>query len=95
MCDSLTAALNLIQISPELSTRIENIFIIGGSSLYIEAMKSANLNKIYLTQVLKQFESDTSIPNINLDTFDLVEQSDVQTENNIPFQFLVYKRKLN
>ncbi len=90
---SLSEAMHMLSNDEILSNRIENIFIAGGSGLYAEALNSPLIDKIHLTQVLQTFTFDTKVPNINQDLFDLIEQSDVKFDNNIPFQFLTYKRK--
>jgi len=73
--------------------KVEQVFIIGGSSLFQEALKSPHLDRIYLTQVLKHFDCDVFIPQISEDQFDLESESEVQIESEIPYQFLTYQRK--
>lgn len=60
VADSLDAALMQLD-SEELKNDIDQIYIIGGESIYREAMASSLCAKIYLTQV------DTEVP--DLDTF--------------------------
>jgi dihydrofolate reductase / thymidylate synthase len=60
VADSLDAALMQLD-SEELKNDIDQIYIIGGESIYREAMASSLCSKIYLTQV------DTEVP--DLDTF--------------------------
>ena len=42
-------------------------FIIGGGEIYKEFLPHAN--KLYLTEVLKDFEGDTSFPQVNLENW--------------------------
>ena len=92
VCSSLDAAMNHVKEMQEESYKFESVFIIGGAQLYAEALQSHLLDKIYLTQVLKPFLCDTYFPKMNLEHFDLVEESELQVENDVPFQFLTYRR---
>ena len=78
--------------------RIESCWIIGGSSVYEEAMKNPRLDRIYLTKIMKNFDCDTYFPNIDSEqwkeiTDDNVSE-EVQEENGIQFKYYVYQRNL-
>jgi dihydrofolate reductase / thymidylate synthase len=60
VANSLDEALHTLD-STELKDEIDQIYIIGGESIYKEAIASSHCSKIYLTQV------DTDVP--DLDTF--------------------------
>ncbi|XP_060586226.1 dihydrofolate reductase-like [Ruditapes philippinarum] len=64
---SLPEAVSLVET--ELSDLVENIHIIGGSSVYKEAMAGPYPCRIYLTRVLKDFECDTFLPEISDEKF--------------------------
>jgi dihydrofolate reductase/thymidylate synthase len=85
---SLAEALEIAQ----MDDYVANIFIIGGGSVYRQAMSSIKeCRKIYLTQVLKEFKCDTHFT-IDPKLFTLSNVGDVIMDNNIPIQFLTYER---
>ncbi|XP_043564131.1 dihydrofolate reductase [Chiloscyllium plagiosum] len=83
--------------SPELQDKVDLVWIIGGSSLYKEAMGSPMSHRLFVTRVLQDFESDTFLPEINLNQFKLLPKfpdvpADVQEDNGIQYKFEVYER---
>ena len=84
---SLEKCMEIIQLNPS----VENIFIIGWARLYNEALKSSDLEKIYLTKVKWEYNCDVffdSIPN----NFILEWKSEKQEESWITFKFKVYNK---
>lgn len=80
--------------SPKLASSIERVFVIGGGQVYAEAFTSPYCEKIYYTEVLKDFAADVTLPPVDLRVFDLDPvTSDVQVDNNTPYQFLSYTRR--
>ena len=77
----------------ELSSKenVENIFLIWWGSLYNQFVKHPNLEKIYITKVLKEFDCDTFFDWIP-DNFVLENYSEDLEENWIKFRFETYKR---
>ncbi|XP_050359102.1 dihydrofolate reductase [Nymphalis io] len=75
---------------------IESSWVIGGSFIYKAAMEHPNCDKIYLTEIQKNFECDTFFPTIDRQQFHLVDEEGVpkdrQKEGNIDYYFRVYKR---
>ncbi|XP_054630663.1 dihydrofolate reductase isoform X2 [Dunckerocampus dactyliophorus] len=51
-------------IDTQLSDQADQVWVIGGSSLYKELMESQGTRRLFVTQVLKQFECDTFFPEI-------------------------------
>ena len=49
-------------LAANLSDSVDNVFIIGGESLYLEAIKSPLCSKILLTQIEEHFDCDKVIP---------------------------------
>lgn len=85
---SLDEILDIISSNPTL----ENIFIIWGSHLYNQVLSSNMLDKIYLTHIKWDYNCDVffdGVPN----NFELFTESEKLEENNIIFQFKVFKRK--
>lgn len=78
--DSIEAMMTHLQ-----SEHIDQIFIIGWASIYRQFLPMADV--IYLTQIKKAYEWDTSFP-VFEDEFTEVERE--QTEE---MDFVVYKRK--
>ncbi|XP_060699969.1 dihydrofolate reductase [Hemiscyllium ocellatum] len=83
--------------SPELQDKVDLVWIIGGSSLYKEAMGSPMSHRLFVTRVLQDFESDTFLPEIDLNQFKLLPKfpdvpADVQEDNGIQYKFEVYER---
>lgn len=81
---------------PLLSEQIENVWIVGGYSVYKEAMDSPLCHRIYFTEIMAQFECDAFFPAIPAD-FQLVANddglpSDVQEENGIKYQYKIYEK---
>jgi dihydrofolate reductase len=83
--------------SPELKDTIENVWIVGGNSVYKEAMKSSNCYRIYLTRVFGSFECDTFFPSLTNDFIQVPNDADisseVQEENGIKYQYQIYEKK--
>lgn len=71
----------------------EEVFIIGGGSIYQEALPKAN--KIYCTKVHKNFEGDTFFPIIDLKEWESEKRKDCfpDEKNEYPYSFIDYKRK--
>lgn len=93
---SLPEALNWVN-REENGKRIENVHIIGGSSVYKEAMTGLYPCKIYLTRVLADYTCDTFLPEINDNTFQKIKNppdvpDEIQEENGVKFHFQVYEK---
>jgi len=95
VCNSLDNALQRLQESP-LGGTIESAWIIGGSSVYKDALASPHCFRIYLTKILKTFECDTFLPEVPLDSFKIVRDPNVpeemQEEDGLEYQYHVYER---
>ncbi|KAM7416985.1 hypothetical protein PAMA_018865 [Pampus argenteus] len=89
-----SSALRLLDT--ELADRADQIWVIGGSSLYKELMESPGTRRLFVTQILKQFECDTFLPEISLDKYHLLPEfpgvpQELQEENDIQYRFQVYE----
>ena len=95
VCNSLEEALSSVEAAA-LDNKIESCWIIGGSSVYEEALKHPKLDKVYLTKILKEFDCDTFFPSLDDKHWKIVEDKDVpadiQEENEIQFKYCVYQR---
>jgi len=84
---------NSLEEALEKAADQEEVFVIGGGSIYKEALAKAN--KIYYTKVHKNFEGDTFFPVLDLKDWESVNREDClpDEKNEIPYSFIDYKRK--
>lgn len=80
----------------DLAKEVDQIWIIGGSSIYREAMESSGKRRLFVTRILQQFESDTFLPDIDLTKYRLLDEfpgvpGGLQEENGIQYKFEVYE----
>ncbi len=82
--------------SLSLMDDIDKIFVIGGASLYTEALTMNECDKIYVTHIDEHFECDTFMPQVDMSVYHAVTLDDVPTEeqqeNGIKFKYAVYQR---
>lgn len=95
VCKSLEEAL-AVTTKGDLGGKVENVWIIGGASIYKEAMGSSDCDKLFLTEVRKTFECDAFFPGIP-DDFQLIDGEDkvpkgVQEECGIQYEYKVYQK---
>ncbi|XP_050391101.1 dihydrofolate reductase [Patella vulgata] len=96
LANSFSEAMKLSTTGP-MKDRIESIHVIGGSSVYQEALNSNYDCRIFLTKVDADFECDTFLPEFEEKATALVDNpanvpSEIQTENGINFSFVVYDK---
>lgn len=93
VCKSFPEAVQLVD---SLSDKLESCWVIGGSSVYEEAMRNIRLEKLYVTRILKDFDCDTFLPEINTDKWKITEDKDVPTEiqeeAGVQFKYEIYQR---
>ena len=95
LCRSLPDAVDLLSSAPYNNT-IEEIFIVGGASLYKEGMASELCKRIYITKIDGDFECDVFYPEFDTEvykeiTLDNVSQ-EIQEEKGIKYTFHVYEK---
>lgn len=71
----------------------EEVFIIGGSSIYQQAMDLAD--KLYVTKIEKEYEGDSFFPEIDLNRWDEIKKETLERGVNFeyPFSFINYQRR--
>ncbi|MCT4602353.1 MAG: dihydrofolate reductase [Marinifilum sp.] len=71
----------------------EKVFIIGGGTIYKEAIDKAD--ELYLTLVHKEFFGDTFFPEIKASEWESVAREDCMPDekNEYPYSFIDYKRR--
>ncbi|XP_014745453.1 PREDICTED: dihydrofolate reductase isoform X2 [Sturnus vulgaris] len=93
---SLDDALALLD-SPELKSKVDMVWIVGGTSVYKAAMEKPIHHRLFVTRILKEFESDTFFPEIDHKDYKLLTEypgvpADIQEENGIQYKFEVYEK---
>ncbi|KAM6944593.1 dihydrofolate reductase [Lycodopsis pacificus] len=94
LASDFNSALRLVDT--ELAEQADQVWVIGGSSLYKEMMESPGTRRLFVTQILKQFECDTFLPEILPDKYRLLPEfpgipQELQEENGIQYRFEVYE----
>ena len=93
VCHNYDEALSRVD---DMKDKIESCWIIGGTSVYQEAMNHQRLDKLYITRILKDYDCDTFFPAVDTDrwslTSDKMVPSDVQTEDGVQFRYEVYEQ---
>jgi dihydrofolate reductase len=76
----------------ELTKNSDEVMIIGGSSLFKEALPLAEV--IYLTRIDQNFAGDTYFPELNLAQWQEVARIDCEPDDKNPYfySFLTYER---
>uniref|UniRef100_A0A3B5AYB0 dihydrofolate reductase n=1 Tax=Stegastes partitus TaxID=144197 RepID=A0A3B5AYB0_9TELE len=88
------SALRLVDV--ELAEQVDQVWVIGGSSVYKELMERPGTRRIYVTRILKQFVCDTFFPEISPEKYRLLPEfpevpQELQEENGIQYRFEVYE----
>lgn len=70
----------------------EEIFVMGGAQIYAEALSV--VDRLYITRVEREYEGDTSFPEIDYSQWQLVSEERYERgeEFDSPFAFLCYDR---
>eukprot|EP01041_Mallomonas_annulata_P005366 gene5366-10726_t len=88
---SLSEALSVLSTSYE--AELDQVFVIGGGSVYKEAVSSAHCSKIHLTSIECEIEGcDAFFPTIPAHKFRLISRSPIKEEKGIPYCFTEYDR---
>jgi dihydrofolate reductase/thymidylate synthase len=91
VASSLNDAWKLLS-APDRAAEIDQIFVIGGASVYKEAINSPHCGTVYLTKVMKEFDDlDTFFPQLSADRFSLTTRGKLITENDIAYQLLTFR----
>ena len=73
--------------------KYNNVWVIGGSSIYNEFLNNGLTKNLYITKIHKDFESDVFFPEIP-DNYSLKWESDIKTENDIDYSFCLFTNTL-
>lgn len=92
MCPNLETAMKILEEQNE----VENIWIVGGSGVYEEAMASPRCHRLYITKIMQKFDCDTFFPAIPDSFREVAPDSDmplgVQEENGIKFEYKILEK---
>lgn len=95
LCRSLDEAMQTLESKPWCK-QLENIWIVGGSGVYAEAMESPRCHRLYLTKIQERFECDTFFPNIPVSfqevPLDEYTPHGVQEENGIKYEHKILEK---
>ena len=71
----------------------EEVFIIGGGSIYRQFMQRAD--RLFITHVHKKAPADIYFPEIDLNVWEITEKEEYKTNetNNIPYTYTIYERR--
>ena len=75
----------------QLPINPNGVFIIGGTMLYLEALKNDHCKKLYITEIYKDFECDVYFPEFK-EEFNLISVSNFQEDNGVYFRYLEYSK---
>lgn len=79
------------EVDPYVKDDNEN-FVIGGAQIYWALMPKCQ--KLYITQINKDFIGDSYFPKINEEEWDLIEKiKGPEDENDFDYEYITYKRK--
>ncbi|XP_063930295.1 dihydrofolate reductase-like [Zophobas morio] len=81
VCRDFSSALKLLSTDP-YCIQIENVFVIGGSLLYKEALAMPQCTALYITRVYGKFHCDRFFPRIDFSLFKLPQSYDNSKENS-------------
>ena len=68
----------------------DEVWIIGGSSIYEQFINDPDVKKIYVSEIKKEYECDTFFPKFSEDY--VLSSVEVVEENNTKIEFKVYDR---
>lgn len=68
-----------------------DIFVIGGASVYAQAIQHPACGKFYLTEIKREFQCDTFFPEVPA-SFREVSRSAIHDEDGVQYQFVTYQQ---
>ena len=88
--DNVQIVHSILELQGYIEDENEN-FIAGGAMIYNLFMR--HVNKLYVTELDKDFSGDSLFPKINEEIWNEDSRSEAQEEAGIKFQFVEYSRK--
>ena len=82
---------NTFQLETYIKAENEN-FVIGGAQIYASLISKCE--KLYITQINKDFIGDSYFPKINENEWKIIEKIEgPKDENNFNYEYITYERK--
>ncbi|HIG64052.1 MAG TPA: type 3 dihydrofolate reductase [Methyloprofundus sp.] len=71
---------------------MEEVFVIGGATLYKTTL--ARADRLYITEIQQEFSGDTWFPEINQEQWQVVAREDINNDSSVNFcyRFMIYER---
>ena len=91
VCSDLPAALETVWTGSP-APNLENVFVIGGGSIYQQALRLPMCQRIYLTRILHEFSCDTFFPRYD-DNFECTAILQEGRENELDYTIELWHRK--
>ena len=88
--DNVQIVHSMLELQGYIEDENEN-FVAGGAMIYNLFMR--HVNKLYVTELDKDFSGDSLFPRINEEVWHEESRSEVMEENGIKYQFVEYTRK--
>jgi len=88
----VTFCSNMDEALSKADENVENIFIMGGASVYKQSVEKGIADGIYLTRIHKEYECDTWFPEIP-EYFGEPANLGGGEEDDLSFDYLFYKRQ--
>ena len=84
---------NSLEAALDATKGVEEVMIIGGMSLYKQALSMAD--RLYMTLVHAELEGDAWFPEFDIKRWDQTERSNYEADekNSYPYSFVVFNRK--
>uniref|UniRef100_A0A8C6WUQ6 Dihydrofolate reductase n=1 Tax=Neogobius melanostomus TaxID=47308 RepID=A0A8C6WUQ6_9GOBI len=94
LAPDFSSALRLVHT--QLAHTADQVWVIGGSSVYKELMESPGPKRLFVTRILNQFDCDTFLPEIRPDKYKLLPQfpgvsAEQQEEAGVQYRYEVYE----
>lgn len=91
--EQVTIVNDILDIISKFKDSKEEVFVIGGGEIYKALIPYTK--KLYLTRVYKDFEGDTKFPSINYDEWNLINTSEIKTneKDGLNYDFIDLERK--
>ena len=85
---------SLEQVVTVADDSVEKIFVIGGATVYAQALRSGLIDGIYLTRIARKFNCDAAFPEVPTE-FKQVKSFGKEVEQGIEYEYLLYTRGNN
>lgn len=89
LANSLDEALQTLE-----HKEVGEVFVIGGASVYAEAVKHPQCKTVYLTEIEHTYDCDTFFPELPTKEWQQVAKSEPAEEGGIHFRFVTYQRQV-